>query len=454
MDITTLLKRPESKTLEFKRDLSSPDGVLRTIVAFANSAGGTLVIGVTDSTRDVIGVPDIASVEERLASIVADGISPMLVPDVSVVPWRDRELLVVEVHPSPSRPHHLSSIGLEAGVLVRLGSTNRRADPELVAEISRQAVGRSYDETPMPGYDLTALDLGEAARFLGLSRPVRTEELETLHVLTGYVDRVVPTIGGLVMFGREDVREVALPDAFVMCALFEGTERLRFLDHMEIRAAAHASVEGAVTFVRRNTRRAAVITGATRHADRPDYPDEAVREAITNAVIHADYSRHGEPVRVAVLVDRLEVDSPGSLPHGLTIESIRKGISKPRNRVIAGAFRRAGLIEQWGTGIPRIVDACRAAGLPEPGFEEGANFFRVTLFNARSSRPAVDPVDDAILRSLRESGGMSTGELSSRIYRTPRATRSRLQSLVERGFVVEVGSAPNDPRRVYYVAEE
>lgn len=88
MDAIDALKRPEGKTLEFKRDLSSPDGVLRTVVAFANTAGGTLLIGVEDSTRHVRGVREPLDAEERLASLISDSILPRIAPDIDIIPWR------------------------------------------------------------------------------------------------------------------------------------------------------------------------------------------------------------------------------------------------------------------------------------------------------------------------------------------------------------------------------
>src|SRR5476651_191769 len=122
MDIIQTLKATEGKTLEFKRDLSSPDGVLRTLVAFANTSGGILVIGVEDKTRHVRGVTDPLLLEERLANIISDSISPRLVPNIELSPWRDTYLILVQVYPSNSRPHHLKSKGLEKGTYIRVGS--------------------------------------------------------------------------------------------------------------------------------------------------------------------------------------------------------------------------------------------------------------------------------------------------------------------------------------------
>lgn len=97
MDLLELLKRPEGKTLEYKRDLSSHEGVLKTLVAFANTAGGAVAIGVENATRRVLGVPDVLAVEERLASLVVDTIRPRLAPDIEILPWRKTHVLVVQV---------------------------------------------------------------------------------------------------------------------------------------------------------------------------------------------------------------------------------------------------------------------------------------------------------------------------------------------------------------------
>src|SRR5262249_15392327 len=106
---------------------------------------------------------------------------------------------------------------------------------------------------------------------------------------------------------------------------------------------------------------------------------DALREAIINCVLHADYSQIGAPLRLALYDDRLEIENPGLLPAGTTIEDIKKGVSRPRNRVLARFFRELHIIEQWGSGVRRMTQACLAAGLPEPEFQEVATQFRVTL---------------------------------------------------------------------------
>lgn len=179
----------------------------------------------------------------------------------------------------------------------------------------------------------------------------------------------------------------------------------------------------------------------------------AVREAVINAVVHANYAQRGAPIRLSLFDDRLEVENPGLLPFGLTVEDILQGVSKLRNRVIGRVFKELGLIEQWGSGIARMVTACRDAGLTDPVFEEVGWHFRVTIRKERVAREAADPVEQAILSLLRDGKGHTTAEIARAIGRTPRATRTRLAGLVARGVVTEVGSGPRDPKRKYYLAE-
>ncbi len=126
--ITELIKQPEGKILEFKRDLSLPRSLLKTLVAFANTAGGRLIIGIEDTKRVVLGVDSPLDEEERLCNLIADSIEPRLVPDVELINCQDKTLLAVEVYPSGQRPHWIKSEGSMEGVYVRLGSTNRKAD--------------------------------------------------------------------------------------------------------------------------------------------------------------------------------------------------------------------------------------------------------------------------------------------------------------------------------------
>ncbi|CAG1019349.1 hypothetical protein BURC_04225 [Burkholderiaceae bacterium] len=451
MDLTELLKRPEGKTLEFKRDLSSTVGVLRTVVAFANTAGGTILIGVEDGTRHVRGIADPLSLEERVANLLSDGIEPRLVPDIEILPWRSTNVLAIQVYPSPGRPHFLKAVGVEAGVYVRVGSTNRRADDELVAELRRANLGKSFDEQAMPELDSEALDFTVASECFAPMRKLKKADLETLRLLVPYQHRLVPSIGGVLLFGRD--ARAHFPDAWIQAGRFAGTDKTRIVDSTAVYGPSPKMIKAAIEFVQKHGLHGFDI-GAVRRTDTWSLPPVALREAVVNAVVHADYAQRGAPLRVAIFDDRVEIENPGLLPPGLTVEDLRRGVSKLRNRVMGRVFQELGLIEQWGSGIQRMSAACREAGLPPPVLEEIGTRFRVTLHTTRGQVPSPDDVDRAILDALSNGAGLSTNEIAGRINRTPRTARTRLASLVERGLVREIGSSPQDPKRRYFRATQ
>lgn len=419
-------------------------------MAFANTAGGTLLVGVEDRSRHVRGVLDPLDVEERVASLISDRISPRIVPEIEILPWRRTHVLALQVHPSPSRPHHLLREGLARGVDVRVGSTNRRADTELIEELRRFARGEGFDEQPMPGLDSEALDFRAASESFAAFRKLARRDLETLRLVTDHQGRKVPTVGGMILFGTD--RERHFPDAWIQAGRFQGTDKSLIVDRVEIRSMPVRAIEEAIAFVQKHALHGAEI-GAVRRKERWNLPPEAVREAIINAVAHADYAQRGAPLRLSIFDDRLEIENPGLLPFGLTLEDLPRGVSKLRNRAIGRVFHALGLIEQWGSGVQRMTAACREAGLTPPLFEELANRFRVTIATARVGRPVLDDIDQAILESLAGDKGYSTSKIAAAIRLTPRATRTRLARVVGRGLVREIGTGPQDPKRLYFLAD-
>ena len=332
-------------------------------------------------------------------------------------------------------------------VYVRVGSTNRHADREMIEELRRFARGETFDEQAMPSVDSEAIDFRAASESFAPLRKLKRSDLQTLRLLTIHQGKKVPTIGGMLLLGRDRARH--FPDAWIQAGRFDGKDKARIADQVEIRSYPGMAIEAAVAFVQKHSLFGAEI-GAVHSKDRWSLPPVAVREAIVNAVVHADYAQRGAPVRISIFDDRLEVENPGLLPFGLTVEDLRQGISKLRNRVIGRVFHELGLIEQWGSGIQRMTAACRDAGMVPPALAEIGNRFRLTLFVARADSPAIDPLDQAILDVLTGPNGKSTQEIATVIERTPRATRTRLMKLVEHGLVLEIGSGPQDPQRRYF----
>ncbi len=357
-----ILSVTEGKTLEFKRDISSPKPILKTLTAFANTAGGKLIIGVSDA-KTIIGIDKPLDEEEKLCSIIADSISPRLAPNVELITVEGKTLIVVEVFLSSSRPHYLKSEGIENGVYVRLGSTNRQADKELIAELQRSAEGIAFDEMPMPELTAESLDLKSVEDLFGKYRKLSEKELLTLKILTKYQGRLVPTKGAVLLFGKERIS--FFPDAWIQCGRFIGKDKANIFDHTDIYDHLHLSVESIMHFLKKNAMKGADFS-EIRRQDVWSIPLSIMREVVINAIVHADYSQRGAPIRVAFFDDRIEIENPGILLPGMTIEDMKQGVSKIRNPVIARIFRELNLIEQWGSGVRRIFKEAQEKGLPEP----------------------------------------------------------------------------------------
>ncbi len=307
------------------------------------------------------------------------------------------------------------------------------------------------DEQPLVDLNSEAIDFRAASESFKPVRLLRKRDLETLRLLTDHQGRKVPTIGGVLLFGRDSDRERHFPDAWIQAGRFAGKDKTEIIDQSEFRGSLVAGIEAAIAFIEKHSLHGATI-GRVRRTEKWSLPPVAVREAVINAVAHADYAQRGAPIRISIFDDRLEIENPGLLPFGLTVEDLERGISKLRNRVIGRVFHALGFIEQWGSGIQRMTAACRDAGLAAPRLEEIATRFRVTLYAGRVTRPVLDDTDQAIVNALADGGGKLTSEIAAVIKLTPRATRTRLARLEGSGLVRDVGTGPQDPNRRYFIA--
>lgn len=202
------------------------------------------------------------------------------------------------------------------------------------------------------------IDFAAASECFSEHRTLRRQDLRTLGLVVDIQGRRVPTIGGMILSGRD--RLTRAPDAWIQVGYFASRDKTRLVDHAELREYPIQAIDAAIRFVERNTRMGAEF-GRLERRDLPSVPPTALREALVNAVVHADDSQRGAPIRVAVFDDRIEVENPGILLPGLTIEELREGVSRLRNRVIARTLKELRLIERWGSGIQEMMAACSSA---------------------------------------------------------------------------------------------
>jgi predicted HTH transcriptional regulator len=455
-----LLLQEEGKTLEFKESTRSLPGIIKTVIAFANTAGGTLVIGIEDRTKRVIGVENALDEEERLASALADNIAPLLIPTIEIQSYEDKECIVITVPYIPG-PYYLKNKGMEEGTFVRFASTNRVADSALIATLQLGHKKLSYDEQPDAQSKLVDLDAAYIEKlFFSLKPHVTGEAMENLGIITDRLGSKVPSIGGILLFGKNRLRH--FPDAVIRCVRFKGISKAQIIDHATYDSYLPQAYEHAMHFITRNTRTEALFQGHTISAriDQPEYPPVAVREALINAIVHADYAIPQSPILVAIFDDRLEISNPGGIPFGSTLERALAGSSRIRNRVLARVFRELKLIEQWGSGMQRIIATCAERSLMPPLFEDFTTEFKVTLYSGVEVRVPLLTEGKTIsydvgklIAFLQHNKQVSSKQAAELLGIASRNARAKLKKLLDAGVLVRVGSNKHDPNGSYLLAE-
>lgn len=445
--IEHLIAENEGKTIEFKENTRSLNGIMKTIVAFANSAGGTIIIGVKDKTKELAGISNILSEEERMANAITDSIFPLLTPDIEIQSIRGKELLIIRV-PHSVGPYYIKSEGPERGVYVRFGSTNRSVDIEMLDSLRLLAKKISYDELPHPEGQLDMEVIKKVFEWVG-KRPT-AQVLDNLGIETSRTSKKYPSNGGILLFGAN--RFQLFPDSLIRCARFAGVNREKILDQIDIDAPLPLAADHIISFIERNISKEALI-GRMLRKDILQYPSVAIREAVMNSLIHTDYAMTGCNIQVAIFNDRIEFTNPGGLPFGQTIEKALAGSSRIRNRVIARVFRELHLTEQWGSGLRRIVEACKAQGLKPPLIEELNNQFRLTLYSEKIEETTLPPWGEKFLEYLKKEGTISAKSAMKLWKVSARTTRVRLKQLQEEGNIVRIGTSESDPSASYIAAK-
>lgn len=359
------MQRLEDQNIEFKEKYVKD--IRKEVVAFANSEGGTVLIGVRKD-GEVSGVEDPDEVMLQVVNSLKDAIAPDIMPFVSVIPREIEEKHVIEINVSVgiNRPYYIREKGLKpTGVYVRKGSSSQPVTDEGIREMIIQSSGRSFESGRSLNQDLTFLTL--TAEMQKRSLEFGSAQMRTLH-LTGE-DGLYTNLAFLLSDQCEVTTKVAV---------FQGKDKEIFRDRKEFAGSILKQLEDIYQFVDLYNKTKATFSGLDR-IDTRDYPEEAVREALLNSVVHRDYSFSGSNL-INIYEDRIEFVSLGGLVSGLELKSIFLGVSQTRNPNLAALFYRMSLIESYGTGITKIQRAYRECR-EKPLFETAQGVFRVTLPN-------------------------------------------------------------------------
>lgn len=259
------------------------------------------------------------------------------------------------------------------------------------------AENRSFDELPSLKGSMDPKIMQDL--FSWMDKSPTKQVCENLGLVTESSGKSYPTNGGVLLFSVQRLK--LFPDSMIRCARFGGKTKEKIEDHVEIESPLPLAIDQTIAFIERNIRKSAKI-GRMFREDILEYPPYAIREAVISAILHTDYAMRGSHIQIAIFDDRIELSNPGGLPFGQTIEKAIAGSSKLRNRVIGRMFRELKLIEQWGSGLQRILSTCKKQGLKTPLIEDLNNTFKITLYSSQIEEISLEPWAKMLFRYFRE----------------------------------------------------
>lgn len=355
----------ENQTTEFKREYI--DDIKKTVIAFANTAGGRIYIGIADN-GEAVGVSDADEVVLKASNAVRDSIRPDVTMFVSyqIDKIDDKDVVVLNIQKGTASPYYLESKGIRpSGVYVRQGASSVPATETAILKMIKDTDGDKYEEIRCTNQNLTF----EYAQ----------KEFEHANVEFGdNQKKSLKLINEDGMFTNLAQLLSEQCSHSIKAAVFDGKEKMNFKDRAEFTGSILKQINDAYEYINRYNRTRSEFKDIHR-IDIRDYPMEAIREALLNAVVHRDYAFSGS-ILISIFDDRIEFVSIGGLVKGISYEDMLLGVSIQRNENLANVFYRLNLIEAFGTGIPKIM-RCYAEYSQTPEIIVTDNAFKIILPN-------------------------------------------------------------------------
>lgn len=373
----------ENERVEYKSQMI--DDIYKEVIAFANTDGGVIYLGIDDK-GNLIGIDNVDETYTRLTNGIRDAIAPDVTMFVRYV-LQDNRVIRIEVGEGSYKPYYLKGKGLKpTGVYVRQGASSVQASPEQIRRMIKDSDGDVFEEMRTLRQDLT-FD-GAAAAFKRYKVAFSEDKFIALGLRNIHDDQYT----NLALILSDQCPYTT------KIAVFGDRENVTFKDAKEFGGSIFKQLDDSYDYLALCNRTASVFKGLER-VDKPDYPEEAIREALLNALVHRDYSFSGSVI-INVNDECMEFISLGGLLPGLSAEDIRSGISQPRNRKLAEIFHRLRLIESYGTGIRKIYALYKDCPT-QPRIEVTHNTFKLILPNMNAS--SVEAADQKMEANLNAS---------------------------------------------------
>ena len=449
MSAMNIIEAGESETTEFKTSLAEWRDVVETISAFSNRNGGSIFVGVGDDCG-IVGVDCGKSTIENLANQIKQNTDPVIYPSIRMEEIEGKTIIVVDVKEFEQKP--VLAFGR---AFMRVGKSSQKLGYEEIRRLAILASKVYWDGRTCRGAALDDVDEGKVKWFLEVSKYERRLELDSDTSVRESLNKLNllkegnPTNAAILLFGKDPQKFFAHSE--IRCARFKGTKPLEFIDMKIFGGNLIDQREDVVEFVKEHIKLHAKIEGVER-VETWEYPIDAIRESITNAICHRDYEVYSN-VQVRIFDDRIEVWGCGSLPEPLTLDELKQDhMSILRNPLIGNCFFWMKFIEHWGTGTNRIIDSCVNHGLPEPIFEQLSGSLVVTLRN-RVTEEALREMglNERQLKALSyiEEKGSITNKEYQMLFDVSRITGTRdLNSLEGKDILKRIGTGKRDMKYV------
>jgi len=415
----------ENAIMEFKREYT-PD-IIKTVIAYANTSGGTLYVGI-DNDGGAYGVKDIDGTMLKASNAIRDSVKPDVTMFVNYTQEtvNNKSVIKIVVQKGSSCPYYISSKGIRPeGVYVRQGASSVPATETAILRMIKDTDGEKFEETRSINQDLT---------FAYAEREFKRENIsfgkiqqKTLGIITA--DEIYTNLG--LLLSDQCVHTVKL-------AVFEGTTKAIFKDRWEFSGSLLKQLNDIYEFINRYNRVRSEISGL-RRVDKRDYPPEAVREALLNALVHKDYA-FSDSSLISIFDDRIEFVSIGGLVRGITFDDMMLGISIARNKNLANVFYRLTLIEAYGTGMPKIMQSYDGFAV-KPQIEVTDNAFKITLPNTNeiSEKAVLNENESAVLALIKNKDFIVRKDVESALSASQTMAGRVLKSLLNKGAIRVVG---------------
>ena len=325
---------------------------LKSISAFANGVGGTLIYGIEDKTDELVGLTDAKNTADKISRFIRDRMDPVPVFELRFETIGDAQLILVEVYPGSETPYYY--IGKhDRTAYYRAGNDSVPCDAIKLRELTLKGIGKTYDSLPS-GYKLSDMTFSKLKSvYYQRTKKEFTESDYESFGLAG-ADGILNNAGALL------ADESPIRHSRVFCTRWNGltmaSGQQDALDDAEYSGSLISLLQESLAFVKRNTRKA-WFKEADRRVEQPDYPERPVMEGIVNALIHRNYLEVGSEIHLDIYDDRLEIYSPGGMCDGINVQDrdIMLVPSRRRNPIIADVFQRLNYMERRGSGFKKII---------------------------------------------------------------------------------------------------